>query len=308
MRRDPRQIPSLPAEKRRFKRPTVAMISRSGRFGNRLQCTAYTLATALEYGFRVKLYSLESYDTSLVHYAGHPIRKHWRRLQRKILDWTLKSPFLQRLLRCQILEGTKAEPLLLSSPESLAAVFNCRLTLLPSFYTYCHPAILQKHRAQLQELLALKPSNAERQYLEQVRAEAEDILVGVHIRRGDYREFGGGEFYFSLDQYAQLAKSLVSNLGGRKATFIACSDEPIPTDAFPGVDWKPGPGSLTGDLYALSVCDYVMGPPSTFNHWSAFIAGIPRYEITQESQTLRLEDFQPVDDLYSQGYWENPAG
>ncbi len=293
-----------PPRKRPVSTPTVAIINRSGRFGNRLQCSAYVLAAALEYGFKVKLFSLEGYERSLSQYARRPLRTLFNRLQRKILDQVAQSDTFQRLLGIRLLEGEKDAPLILSSQEALSEVFSHRLTLLTSFYVYCHPSILQKHRPELEKRLGLRPARTERKYVEQVRAEARGHLIGIHIRRGDYKEYGGGEFYYPLSQYESLARSLEQEAGADGATFLICSDEKIPETAFSGLDWRPGPGSLTGDMYGLTRCDYIMGPPSTFNRWCAFIAGVPRYQITKDDHQLRFEDFKPQGDLESQGYWD----
>lgn len=49
--------------------------------------------------------------------------------------------------------------------------------------------------------------------------------------------------------------------------------------------------SAVGDLYALSQCDYIIGPPSTFNCWASFIGNTPLYTIFKKDETINPDDF-----------------
>ena len=110
--------------------------------------------------------------------------------------------------------------------------------------------------------------------MEKIRQEA-DIVIGIHIRRGDYEKFENGRFFFGFDVYAQKAKELAQQFHGKKAGFLLCSNEPIDIAAFAGVRAFSGTGHFIEDLYALARCDYLIGPPSTFSAWASFYGDVP---------------------------------
>jgi hypothetical protein len=60
-----------------------------------------------------------------------------------------------------------------------------------------------------------------------IRKEA-DIIVGIHIRHGDYKDFFGGKFYYSLDDYHHIMIN-IQELYKDKILFMcnACSSETI---------------------------------------------------------------------------------
>lgn len=101
----------------------------------------------------------------------------------------------------------------------------------------------------------------------------DSILIGVHCRRTDYKYWQEGRYYYEFAQYANCCKAIEKFLDER-VTFLICSDENIDLNAFEGLDvFKLSNCSSTHDLYALSLCDYIIGPPSTFSTWAALIGG-----------------------------------
>jgi hypothetical protein len=125
-----------------------------------------------------------------------------------------------------------------------------------------------------------------------VRAQ-HDVLVGVHRRRGDYAHWNDGRFLFSDADYRRVMQSAADALVG-SVGFLVCSDEPIDPRAFDDLPTAPGPGSPVEDLHALSLCDYIIGPPSTFSAWASFMGSAPRYELRDPSATVGRESFVGV--------------
>jgi len=118
------------------------------------------------------------------------------------------------------------------------------------------------------------------------------VLVGVHRRRRDYAQWHGGRYFFSDDQYAVVMQS-VEDLLGPDVGFLICSDEPVPPAAFGRLVTFSGPGAAVSDLTALSLCDYVIGPPSTFSAWASFMGSVPRYEVSDPARRPSGSDFTP---------------
>ena len=56
------------------------------------------------------------------------------------------------------------------------------------------------------------------------------------------------------------------------------------------------------DLYALSICDYILGPPSTFSMWASFYGGVPLRFIKHSNDKIFLREFSRI---ISQDVFEN---
>ncbi len=108
------------------------------------------------------------------------------------------------------------------------------------------------------------------------------LRIGVHIRRGDYRDWIGGKYFFDVAQYAALMRRIHADLAGRPHHFCLCSDSLIDTAELQGLPIWYERGALEDDFVALSKCHYVVGPPSTFGTWSAFLGGAKRVVLTPE--------------------------
>ena len=118
-----------------------------------------------------------------------------------------------------------------------------------------------------------------------------DLIIGVHIRRGDYAEFAGGKYFYTQKNYYSKMEQLQRALPSKKIKFVICSNEKINPEFFEGVDFLIGPGHLVEDLYALSECDLIMGPPSTYSTWASFYGGKPIYQIKDLDISPTLENF-----------------
>jgi len=141
-----------------------------------------------------------------------------------------------------------------------------------------------------------------RRVTDAARGGGDVLLIGVHVRRGDYRHCSAGRYCFDNPVYAdkmQQAAYLLAG-AGQRVRFLVCSDEPIAPADFRGLDVAVGPGSAIGDLYALARCDYLIGPPSTFSLWAAFYGQKPYCWINSADQTIARDQFVygPMDPVF----------
>ena len=128
------------------------------------------------------------------------------------------------------------------------------------------------------------------QAVERLRQKA-DVVVGVHIRHGDYRGWLGGKYFFPVSRYAEWMRQLAAQCPGRRVAFLVCSDEPRNETEFPGLTVGFGAGSAMGDLEALSRCDYIFGPQSTFSQWASFYGNKPLQLLYSADESLELQKF-----------------
>lgn len=122
----------------------------------------------------------------------------------------------------------------------------------------------------------------------------DSITVGVHIRRGDYKEWLNGVYYYTDDEYICILKSIEKQLRttGKNVKFLLCSNEKINISSYNDLDCFVIPESSgTKDLYALSKCDYIVGPPSSYSQWASFSGKVPVKFIMSANEDISLSDF-----------------
>ena len=72
-----------------------------------------------------------------------------------------------------------------------------------------------------------------------------------------------------------------------------CSNERIDNRTFENLPYemRQHNGTPYEDLYCLSCCDYIVGPPSTFSLWASFLKNVPLYHIRDLKKQIRIKDF-----------------
>lgn len=120
------------------------------------------------------------------------------------------------------------------------------------------------------------------------------ILLGVHVRRGDYRFFGEGRYFYSDEDYLSFMLQIQEQVNrmGYSLSCLLCSDEPINVPFFQGVDVHCIPQSSSmDDLYALSCCDLIVGPPSTFSQWASYYGQVPLKLVWDKTAPINVTEF-----------------
>ncbi|WP_455591266.1 alpha-1,2-fucosyltransferase [Bacteroides sp.] len=175
------------------------------------------------------------------------------------------------------------------------------ITFSPGWSNSSDRAFIDKHADTLRFLFS--PHEAVWKQAEAlVEPDRKYVMVGVHIRRGDYATYRGGKYYFDLEVYAnymlKLKEQIISNSAiGEKVQvrFLLCSNERISMKKFAGLDVVIGNGDFIVDLYSLSLCDYIIGVPSTFSQWASFYGKVPLGIITSSDACVSLKDFSIID-------------
>ena len=126
--------------------------------------------------------------------------------------------------------------------------------------------------------------------LQQARQQG-DIVLGIHVRRGDYREWLGGKYFFDHAQYAEWMRQAPACWPGRKISYLVCSNEPYPESWRGEFSVSSGPGDAIGDLYALAGCDALLAPPSSFALWASFIGKTPLHMVESADKKLHPVSF-----------------
>ncbi|TWT93211.1 alpha-1,2-fucosyltransferase [Stieleria varia] len=139
----------------------------------------------------------------------------------------------------------------------------------------------------------LRPAECHRQNIARCITHARadtDVLVGVHIRRGDYATFQNGQYFFDDECYRRWMHQCAEQFDGRRVTFLVCSNAPVDAEQFPGLNIVQGPGHLLEDMYTLAETDFMIGPPSTFTGWAAFMGGNALQYLQSKTDSVSVPD------------------
>jgi len=118
-----------------------------------------------------------------------------------------------------------------------------------------------------------------------------DILIGIHIRRGDYKLFRGGLFFYKNEIYKRFMQSIVEEYPQKDVQFMICSDESLNYDDFSGFSITFGLNHELLDLYSLAQCDYILGPPSTYTMWASYYGRVPLFMISDPKSDVSMQNF-----------------
>lgn len=142
-----------------------------------------------------------------------------------------------------------------------------------------------------------------------------DLVVGVHIRHGDYKTWRNGRHYYTLEEFHQFMLQIKDIFCGKKVSFFISSNEDFSLDIFTDCPCFRFNNEASGDildLYTLSLCDRIIGPWSTYSRWASYIGEVPLCFIKDRKQTLQYDDFSIVTDFYhfqngesTEDYWRN---
>jgi hypothetical protein len=126
-----------------------------------------------------------------------------------------------------------------------------------------------------------------------------DLIFGIHIRRGDYITYQKGKYFFSFSQYALILSNIIKITNTKNVVFILISNEKIDRTFFSGFNcYFPSSSLVSEDLYFLSQADYILGPPSTFSAWSSLYNNSFLYFIENPDSEIRFNNFIDIKSIW----------
>ncbi|MBD2359315.1 alpha-1,2-fucosyltransferase [Tolypothrix sp. FACHB-123] len=152
--------------------------------------------------------------------------------------------------------------------------------------------LLGKHRAKIcayfQPLYQYKVNVSK--LMSQVRSQAE-IVIGVHIRHGDYQQHHNGQYFYSVEEYVKVMKLAQNLFPHQKTIFLICSNEQHEKSYFQELSYVYGNNHIIEDMYALAECDYIIGPPSSYTMWASYYGDTPIYMVRDINKNFKIHDF-----------------
>ena len=158
------------------------------------------------------------------------------------------------------------------------------------------------HREEIKGLFAFRPKITDKVNKQLLPLKENAIRLGVHIRRGDYKTWLNGCYYYSDEDYIRIIQSFRALFSEKSVEILIVGNEKkLPIEKYRAALPEPVyflSGNPGEDLYALSCCNYLIGPPSTFSLMASFYNDSNLYWIFDKDKTLEKESFRKFDYLF----------
>lgn len=257
----------------------LAIVRSYGRLGNQLWTYANILAFAKEHNIRV---FHQGFDHSLFdknQNASAPL-KIWR-----LIDINLRRIFINLIYRINL--KVRLLPILNIGEDGLLhlddqkntslLISKFKLVFLTGFY-FSASKSLAKHSDYIKNFFSLnvRLQHEVHRLIKKARNNSE-ILIGVHIRHGDYRSYCDGIMYYTAEEYRDVMRAIAKDNYPTRVSFLICSDEIQDISIFHDLDVIQSnlKSHSIIDMYALGACDYIVGPNSSFSQWASFYGNVP---------------------------------
>ena len=273
---------------------TVIIAAKAGRLGNRLFQGAHFIGNALSKGYRLLNPSLGEYAHLFEGSSRDPLCAYPE-------NWGDEEPEFASQYRDVLYKGTHLLGLIVATGlvpamstidirrfdendqgevdlngSVFGELLQSKKLIFPMGWKFCDHIVLTQYRAQI--LRYFTPVESVRQPAERIvehARERADLLVGVHIRQADYRTWKNGIHFYETERYVQWMRDILDSNPLKRVAFLICASNHLDESLFSRVPFVKGPGFPAGDLHALSLCDKIIGPPSTFSGWASYYGGVP---------------------------------
>ena len=211
---------------------------------------------------------------------GHPWKKLWRRI------YSLYPHILKIASTGSIFSSENTDNTVYYLPPTESENEQKASASVYFFgWLFRNPDGLKKYRAELVEAFAPKEfirKNAEA-LTNPLRAQKKH-LIGVHIRRGDYKTFKGGSFWIPDVRMKQVVEEHIREKGWDKSdtALLIVSDGATDENVWKEFTSKISKEDALTDLYALSRTDAIVGSNSSFGHYASWYGNIPHIVATVE--------------------------
>lgn len=123
-----------------------------------------------------------------------------------------------------------------------------------------------------------------------------DMIVGVHVRRGDYVNWRDGKYFYSQEEYDAFMSHVETLFPENNIMFYIATNDTTTKKALLRKHnvINEECGTAAEDLYALSQCDLIIGPPSSFSRWASLMGNVPIYLIWDKHHEISRTSFSPM--------------
>jgi hypothetical protein len=279
---------------------------------------ANIIAWAEEHSFSVSNYTFQSYanffrSTRHTSSCSYPKRKkpiffqflkplilftNYFRLQYQVVYFFSKILFKIKFLRTlfPIISDQDFEKVFSLTEFNQDNFLKGNRFVFISGWKFREPSLTLKHRDKIKDFFSLTS-----QYQNQVSNLTKharigcELLVGLHVRRGDYAVWKGGKYFYELENYHNFMEQIITVFSDQNVGFLVCSNETLDTNIFCNFNITMSRSSAIVDLYSLSDCDLIIGPPSTYTQWASYFGGKPLCHVYSVNESITKDSFSVVN-------------
>lgn len=115
-------------------------------------------------------------------------------------------------------------------------------------------------------------------------------ILSVHIRRGDYRRWQGGKYYFEDSVYLECIQRTL-DVSPDIQKIMLFSNESIDIGRYKniGVNVVYSQGAWYEDQWKMAQSDLIVGPPSTFSLWASFVGKVPIWHVEESKSDVKFK-------------------
>ena len=264
-----------------------------GRTANQVFHYVYLMAIAMEFNSSIRIIDFRSHGYFDFFGSGKAVCSYhpsWKKILNRICRSNKLRPFL-KLVGIRSLRAYGHE-------ESGALTQEVRKLMKGLSFLDCWPVkdyeLLYKHQEAVRK--TIRPKKEYWSAAEEIMTEQRGYgvpIVGIHVRRTDYKEWLDGKYYYDVSTYVRHMRK-ISELMNGKVVFVICSDEKMSREDFdvPCCNIYISRNPFMVDYSLLAQCDYTIGPPSTFRMTSSFLGNTPSFSLyTPDSVLTSMEQF-----------------
>lgn len=187
--------------------------------------------------------------------------------------------------------------------EKVKKMQSARLLMVEGWYVRFYDLFL-KYKQEIISLFAFNSDITSKidGYIDN-SSPSDSMRLGVHIRRGDYKTWMNGKYYYADSVYLDYIRQFAEMFPGRKIAVYICGNDPsldknYYTSRLKGITVNFPAGNPGEDLCLLSSCDYLIGAPSTFSLVAAMYRDIPLCWMEEAHTHLSAASFGKFDQMF----------
>lgn len=269
-----------------------------GQMANRIILISHFAVTSIETGVKLKIQNFDEYKSLF----------DLTRLKNQDLITIDKHPFVSKILISllyRFFKNSKKVSFINLNREKdnhkdefdlkNFVLKNKNKIIVPEGWGFRNHEGIKVHSKLIREIFS--PTQKTLDNLKQFKKVNDEILVGLHLRKGDYKEYLNGIYYYNDDDYLKIINHIEKLFQSVNFKIIIFSNDSINPIFLNKKHIKSGPGEFIDDFFMLSRCDYIIGPPSTFSLVAAFLGNKKYFHLTNAIQKPTLSDFKIADSI-----------
>jgi hypothetical protein len=210
---------------------------------------------------------------------AHPINRFWRK------GYALWSKTVVHFHPAIVVSSENTSNKVFYLPPTTEIVLPHSPTLYFSGWLFRNPTGLEKYRDKL--IAAFSPKAAVQQKVKDIISrlkQKKKVLIGVHIRQGDYKVFKDGRYLISAKRMREVLDEYIAtqDLHPNDIALLITSDGAIDLSIFAGFETYHSQENAVTDLFLLSCTDTIIGSNSSFGNFAAWYGNVPHIVATKE--------------------------